>query len=58
MNKNNDIEHIKQAQTCLAKAYDLSTNPNIILGLEPELNTLSNIIKHDLFRRLNDENKT
>ena len=53
---NNDINQIKQAHTCLAEAHELSTDSKIILGLEPELNTLSCIIKKDLFRRVNDEN--
>lgn len=53
---NNDINNIKKALTCLSKAYELSTNQKIILGLEPELNMLSNVIKKDLFRRVNDEN--
>ncbi|MCL1049442.1 hypothetical protein L2755_07370 [Shewanella abyssi] len=56
MNKNNDIEHIKQALTFLAKAENVSTDPKIILGLEPELNTLSTVIKKDLLRRINSEN--
>ncbi len=56
MKKNNNMNQIKQTHTCLAKAYKLSSDPKIILSLEPELNTLSTIIKNDLFRRVNDEN--
>ena len=48
MNKNN-INNIKKALTCLSNAYELSTNQKIILGLDPELNMLSKVIKKNLF---------
>ncbi|WP_299805906.1 hypothetical protein [uncultured Shewanella sp.] len=56
MNKNRDIQYIRQALDCLVKAEKVTTDSNIFQGLEPELNTLSTIIKKDLFRRINNEN--
>ncbi len=53
---NNDINNIKKALTCLSNAYELSTNQKIILGLDPELNMLSKVIKKNLFKRINNEN--
>ncbi|MGI2201615.1 hypothetical protein [Shewanella baltica] len=55
MNRKNDIEQIKQALHFLVKAEQVSTDPKVIQGLVPELNTLSNIMKKDLLRRINDE---
>ena len=53
---NNDINNIKKALNCLSNAYEISTNQKIILGLDSELKMLSNVIKKDLLKRINNEN--